>query len=249
MFGSLMSMFNLATAGKRFYDANKEKIDKYLGPFIDSCKEAATGVVVNYAEKLPQDTWDNMVEKVDTSEMTVEEQQRAAELAQSFAGVIDSSDKVQMENMQASINENPEAWGQYLENKGITEETINDMQAKIDAGEDISNQDIYQVAVSGCASSVDEKIQAKVEEVKENSNPEATEASEMAEGGETPAGGEQADTNGGASASNENEGGYRSSDKVAKQMDMINNSGMTVPEGGNGGTPTVQNGGEGLTVC
>lgn len=156
-------IFYLIRTGERiktWYENHKD--DEKFQKFAEGVKNAASNCVANYAETLDQSTWDNMVSKYDeaTASMSEEDLQASADLANNFLTVIDSSENVTFENMEDSIRENPELWGQYLENAGVTEETVAQMQAKIDAGEDITNRDVFDVAVSGCSTAVTENLTA-----------------------------------------------------------------------------------------
>ena len=139
---------------------NNNKDSEFFQKFAEGVKNFTSNAIANYADTLDQSTWDNMVDKYETTveNMSEEERAQSAELANAYLNVIDSSENVSFENMEASIRENPELWGQYLENSGVTPESVQEMQARIDAGEDITNRDVYDVAISGAATSLTETV-------------------------------------------------------------------------------------------
>ena len=163
----LKTAYDLGTKAINYFQTH-EKEAGLIGKFLNKAKEKVSDCIASYANTLDTGVWDNMVQPEDDGVKLSQEQiNQNVELAQSFVNVIDTSEKIEMVNMRESIVNNPEDWGRYLNEHHITAEDVSEMQAKIDAGEDVPTSEIISLTLGGAKEKAEMERDAMIKEAKE----------------------------------------------------------------------------------
>lgn len=128
--------------------------DKITSAIKEKASDVLDGALSDYASHIEKDKWDSIVdaesmnaeiaewnERVKGTRMWNYEndpQHRQDEaLAQQFGEIVAKEDPEKWQNMKESIENNPFAWGQYLNQKGVTSEKLAEMEKEGVSGYDM----------------------------------------------------------------------------------------------------------------
>lgn len=151
--GFLSSAYYMSRMARQYFPALQKVTDKLMDRYVSS---------------IEPEEWTDKVATVDTDSMNYKEKQESRELAIQTADLITG----QCDNLAQAIQTDPVTWGAYLQEKGMDEEKLAEIQQKVDENGSVPPFELVKLAIGGSSSNEAEKEPKEPEIDNDKDSPE-----------------------------------------------------------------------------